>query len=240
MKKFDIHSHVLPGLDDGAADQKMSLQMVRMAAKQGVRRIIATPHSSPQFQSAEPARIRRMCSELTEETARRWKTPVHIYPGQEIFCTSDGMEKLKAGKLLTLADSRYVLVEFLPGAPYSELFCRVKELAAVGFVPVIAHVERYGALREDGRVAELIRAGARMQMNYRPIGEKWYAETTRWCRKMLKTEQIHFLGTDMHNTHHRRPDTEAAQQWMEKHLDRSYFRAICFRNAEYILKDEKL
>ena len=71
--------------------------------------------------------------------------------------------------------------------------------------PVIAHIERYGALREKGRVEELTEIGALMQMNYRRIGGKWYEETTRWCRKMLKDEKIHFLATDMHNTKARKP-----------------------------------
>ena len=74
-----------------------------------------------------------------------------------------------------------------------------------------------------------------MQMNYRPVGGKWYAETTRWCRKMLKENKIHFLSTDMHNMKARKPDTREADAWMEKHLDRIYMRAVCYKNAQEII-----
>lgn len=102
--------------------------------------------------------------------------------------------------------------------------------------PVIAHIERYGALREKGRVEELTEIGALMQMNYRRIGGKWYEETTRWCRKMLKDEKIHFLATDMHNTKARKPSTQGAEVWMAKHLDSIYMKKLCYKNALKLIK----
>lgn len=134
-----------------------------------------------------------------------------------------------------MVDSSYILVEFMPWTPYSEIYRAVRNLTTKGYVPIVAHIERYPALREKGRVDELIETGARMQMNYRPVGGKWYAETTRWCRKMLKENKIHFLSTDMHNMKARKPDTKEADAWMEKHLDRIYMRAVCYKNAQEII-----
>ena len=82
---------------------------------------------------------------------------------------------------------------------------------------------------------ELIKAGASMQMNYRRIGGRWYDETVRWCRRMLKNGSIHFLATDMHNTKSRRPQTQEAEIWMEKHLEKAYMEEICWKNAQKIL-----
>ena len=139
-----------------------------------------------------------------------------------------------------MAGSRYVLTEFLPGTPYSAIERAVRELTHAQYTPILAHIERYQALREGERVEELAEFGACMQMNYRPIGGKWYSETTRWCRAVLKEGLIDFLGTDMHNTGTRQPETAKAMIWMEKHLDKGYAQDIAYRNAVKVLKNEKL
>ena len=72
-------------------------------------------------------------------------------------------------------------------------------------------------------------------MNYRRIGGKWYEETVRWCRKMLKQGNIHFLATDMHNTKSRKPETIPAETWMGKHLEKADQRAMLYGNAEKML-----
>lgn len=133
-----------------------------------------------------------------------------------------------------------MLTEFHPSMPYSMIINGVRELTMAQYTPIIAHFERYSALREKGRVEELIQAGALMQMNYKPIGGKWYEETTRWCRKMLKEGNVHFLGSDMHNMRTRKPELMEASHWMEKHLDNEYMKDISYANAEKILENKIL
>lgn len=221
MKRIDLHCHVLPGVDDGAADMEESLRMLKSAAKQGVYAVVATSHYSRQFRNENPEQLRI----LREELQRRAQAEIHedfiIYSGQEIFYTEDIVEKLKEKKLLTLNESSYVLIEFHPSTPYSMIINAVRELTMAQYTPIIAHFERYASLREKERVEELIQIGALMQMNYRPIGGKWYVETTRWCRKMLKEGNVHFLGSDMHNTGTRKPEMAEASRWMDKYLDLS-------------------
>ncbi len=240
MKRIDIHCHVLPGIDDGAIDMKESLHMLKLAARQGVYAVAATSHYSRQFRNEDPKQLRL----LREELQRKAQTEIHedfiVYSGQEIFYTEDIVEKLKGKKLLTLNGSSYVLIEFHPSTPYSMIINAVRELNMAQYMPIIAHFERYASLREQERVEELIQLGALMQMNYRPIGGKWYVETTRWCRKMLKEGNVHFLGTDMHNIGTRKPEITEASHWMDKYLDREYIKDISYRNAERILANEIL
>ena len=235
MKIIDIHSHILPGVDDGASSERESIQMLKLAAKQGVTAVIATPHYSPEYSSKSPDEIRKMCVRLEQKARVAIQPEVHIYSGQEILYNQDVPEKLEMGELLTLADSRYVLVEFMPWVPYSEIQRCVRTLTQYQYCPVLAHVERYDVLRKKGRPEELIDMGALLQMNYRRISGKWYEETTRWCRKMLKQKKIHFLGTDMHNTKTRRPSIDDAYVWMDKHLEPGYIKKICYRNQKIIL-----
>lgn len=235
MKRIDLHCHVLPGVDDGAADFEESLRMLKSAVKQGVYAVVATSHYSRQFRNEEPERFRMLREELQKRARTEIQEDFTIYSGQEVFYTEDVVEKLDEKKLLTLNESSYVLTEFHPSMPYSMIINGVRELTMAQYTPILAHFERYTALREQGRVEELIQAGALMQMNYKPIGGKWYEETTRWCRKMLKENKIHFLSTDMHNMKARKPDTKEADAWMEKHLDRIYMRAVCYKNAQEII-----
>lgn len=235
MKIIDIHSHILPGLDDGASSERESIRMLKLAAKQGVTAVIATPHYSPEYLSKSPDEIRNMCASLEQKAREAIRPEFRIYSGQEVLYNQDVPEKLQRGEILTLADSRYVLVEFMPWVPYSEMQRCVRTLTQEQYRPIFAHVERYEVLREEGRPEELVDMGALLQMNYRRISGKWYEETTRWCRKMLKQEKIHFLGTDMHNTKTRRPSIDDAYVWMDKHLEPSYLKKICYRNQKIIL-----
>lgn len=236
MRIIDVHSHILPGMDDGSSSESESLRMLKMAAKQGVTGVIATPHYSPEYSNRSPSEIRLACAKLEQKARESIHPEFSVYPGQEILYNQEIPEKLQAGEVLTLADSKYVLVEFMPWAPYSELQRCVRMLTQYHYRPVLAHVERYDVLREKGRPEELVDMGALLQMNYRRIDGKWYEETTRWCRKMLKQEMIHFLGTDMHNTKSRRPSIDGAYVWMSKHLEPSYIKKICYRNQKIMLK----
>lgn len=240
MKIIDIHCHILPGMDDGAPNPQESRKMLRLAYDQGIRAVIATPHYSSQFQNDRPDAIIQKCMELETWAKKELDEEFRIYPGQEIFSSHFIAEKIDNGKLLTMAGNIYILIEFLPLAAYSAIYQTMRELAMSPYRPIIAHIERYRELRKKGRVEELIHMGAMMQMNYGPIGGKWYDETTRWCRKMLVEGNVHFLGTDMHNTGGRGPRTEAAMQWMEDHLDEEYLEEICWKNAEkFILKNTR-
>lgn len=240
MKRIDLHCHVLPGIDDGAADVGESLRMIKLAARQGVYAVVATAHYSRQFRNEDPEQLRRLMEELQRKVRTEMEKDFTIYLGQEIFYTEDVVEKLKKKKILTLNGSSYVLIEFFPSTPYSMIINSVRQLTMAQYTPIIAHFERYAFLRQEKHVEELIQIGALMQMNYRPIGGKWYNETTRWCRKMLKEGNVHFLGTDMHNVGMRKPQIMEASRWMEKCLDREYVKDISYRNAEKILANKIL
>ena len=237
---IDTHSHILPGLDDGASDMKESICLLRQARRQGIRSVIATPHYSGRFPNICPDRIRLLCREVQEQAQAELQTEIRIWPGQEIMYSEEAVSLLDKGDLLTIADTRYVLIEFLPAAPYSYIFRAVKEIALAGYRPILAHAERYQALREVGRLEELKKQGSLIQLNFRPVGGKWYQETPRWCRKVLKDGLADFLGTDMHNTGGRGPETEKAVKWMKKELSSSYTEAVLRKNVQELLRGKEV
>ena len=246
---IDIHAHILPGVDDGASKMKESVQMLSMAREQGVTDVFATSHYSKQYPNIKSEILRGLCKKVERQanrvkggkkTSEKEKRKIRIWTGQEIFYSEEVPQLLDEGKLMTLADSDYVLIEFSPTVSYSEISHAVGDLRMSGFDPIIAHAERYQCLRTDNRVADLISQGAYIQLNFRSIGGKWYDSTTRWCRKMLKNHMVHVLGTDMHNTRSRKPDTEAAVHWMRLNLKRSYVKRLMHENARRIIKNKEI
>lgn len=238
-KIIDTHSHILPGIDDGAGSWKEALCMLKTAQAQGIRRVIATPHWGGPFGYTDPVQIRELCFTL-QEKARRHNISVKIYQGQEVMYTEEAADRIANGEILTLADSRYVLAEFYQGIGYSGIFRAVQRFTQSGYSPIIAHAERYEALKDIERLEELRKQGAYIQLNFRAIGGKWHDFTTRWCRKALKEGFVHFVGTDMHNMRTRKPETESAVVWMEKHLEPDYVKKLFLKNPEKILRNERL
>lgn len=237
---IDVHSHILPSLDDGAADMKESIEMIRSSCGQGIRHVIATPHYSGQFRKTSPDKIRRMCREVQKTVNKEHGIGIKIYPGQEIMYTGNTVNLLRDRKVLTMADSSYVLVEFLSSADYTDLYRAARELKMHGYRPIIAHAERYGCLRKKGRVEELRKNGAYIQLNYSTVGGRWHKAPVRWSRRMLRKRNVDFLGTDMHNMRSRKPTTESAVRWMKSHLSGHYAWKIMYGNAEKMIANEKV
>lgn len=140
----DIHVHILPGVDDGARNMETALAMAALAAESGVRAIVATPHSNLSAERPNywgPALQGRFAA--FQQALRDAEIPVTLFPGMEIFGTPQVPELLRQGKLISLASSRYVLVEF-PFRDYGQQATRILEdVAAAGYRPVVAHPERY-------------------------------------------------------------------------------------------------
>ena len=108
MKKIDMHCHILPGIDDGSANPKETLAMLRMALNQDFVGMIVTPHGSVRNASVERVQeIRTLCKKFRIQAYQRLGVRLPVFPGQEIMYSVDTRQLLKEGKLLTLADSRY-------------------------------------------------------------------------------------------------------------------------------------
>lgn len=213
--------------------------MVRQAMSQGIVAAIATPHAPAGNSYIEPELIKLRCRQMMDLIRRKYQRDFLIFPGEEIYYSQDTVRLLNEGKILTLAGSRYVLVEFAPGESETKIRQAVLELVRSQYRPIIAHVERYQALRGKEVIPELIRMGAYLQMNYRPIGGKWYSERTRWCRNTIRKGQIDFLATDAHNTTGRSPEIKEAVRWLETHLEEAQLQRLCCGNARKIIEDKE-
>ncbi len=235
MNIIDVHAHILPGVDDGSSGWEESRQMLQEAYRQGIRTIIATPHYR---QGQDVEQLREFTGILRQE-AQKLDPGYGIFLGQEIMDSEDAVDNLRRGKALTMAESSFVLIEFLPGISYGRLYQRLRQLQAAGYIPIVAHAERYSCLREEGKLRELREAGNLIQMNYRSLTGSMFNKHTRWCRKQILEGNIHLLGTDMHNTGTRAPETEKALAWLKRHCPKSELHRMVKKYPECILNKQE-
>ena len=233
---IDIHAHILPGVDDGAHDWDEAMALLRLAYGQGIRHIIATPHFT---WNQDTGMLQELCTFL-DYHAKAISDGFSVSLGQEIRYFENLIEYLNQGKALTLAGSRYVLVEFGPSDSLGRMKRAVRQLIQASYFPVIAHVERYRCLLEQERPEELVEYGAYLQINSRSLNGGWMDKRARWCRKNLKKGTIHFIATDMHSSSDRSPDIQTAVSWMEHNMGVRTAVRMTRTNPGYILQDRML
>ena len=237
--KIDLHSHVLVGVDHGARDWEMSLKMLAKSARCGVDAIIATPHYLPWKKDDMAETIRELCKEAEKRLQDAYGVSMTIYPGNEAYYSTETVELLKAGKILTLAGSRYVLIEFEPQVSYGTLCKAARDLRFHSYLPIFAHVERYQCLENIERLKELKEMGALLQVNVGSFQGGLFDAQSNKVKKWLKKGLIDFVASDMHDMEERPPLSNDRLEWFRAKLDSKYQDKLLYGNAQKILDSIK-
>lgn len=236
---IDIHTHILPGVDDGAPDWEETLRLARAAVQDGITAVVATPHHA----NGRYHNIAEDIRQLAEQTNLRLNEegiPLRILTGQEIRVHEALPEAWEQGELLTLSGSRYILIELPSGYIPSHTGELIHELAVLGLVPIIAHPERNGAIASDPRRLEaLLEGGAIAQVTSHSLlgGFGRGVEKTAWtlCRSGL----IHIVSSDAHHAERRGFKLSEAYAAVGKRLGGQYV-SFYQSNAGRIISDQPL
>lgn len=235
---IDIHCHMLPAVDDGSSSMEQSIRMAKQAAMEGFSDIILTPHQKADRKCVTyEGTLRRM--QLLQNRVDELRIPVRFHPGAEIFYCHGAEELLEEGKLHTLADSHYVLVEFFPGEEYAYIRDALVRISSYGYLPVLAHVERYLSVNsEAGRAKQLKQnTGCFFQVNASSLtGEAGFAGKNA-SRKIVRQGLADFIATDSHNDEGRSPRISHCAQWLEKKLGRGEMERLLVHNPRAVLDD---
>lgn len=235
---IDIHTHILPAVDDGAEDQNMSLLMLLRAKDQGITYVFATPHSSA-FDE-HPRQTLDAFQDLCRKAAQLFPE-IQLYLGCEVYCEADQMPEvlanLRSGKYPTMNGTKYVLMEFSRWVqPEAAVPC-VANLIAAGYTPIIAHMEHYRYLQNNMPLIQQFREmGAKIQLNVGSLFDEMDESIKVWARRMVLEQKVDFLGTDAHKTYYRPPSAEMGLKWLYENTDHSYADAIRFENAKRLLR----
>lgn len=235
---IDIHSHILPGVDDGARDMEAAMEMVDMAYGQGVRTMVATPHYYPGHMRHPREHLEGIYRETVSVIKERY-SDFTLLLGNEVYYRDEAVEKLKNKRILTMAGTNYVLLEFSPSEEYGYICKAVYKCLENGYYPVLAHMERYGALwKDEKRVRELTRMGAYMQVNAENFQEGFFSAGRRYCLKLLQSGLAHFIGSDCHNTQGRSPNLKHAMDYLKEKLEPELFHKLTVDNPAKLLDNK--
>lgn len=234
----DIHSHILPGIDDGSKDFSMSIQMLKIASDNGITGIILTPHNKPGRHNAGSEKIAFLIRKLREELEKE-KISIELYPGNELYYRTDLSEEVLEGRACTMAGSRYVLAEFNPMDSYEYIRSGIYSLMAGGFSPILAHVERYSNINgKTERVEDLIEMGCYIQVNAGSIMGSFGLGTKMFTRKLLREQLVHFVATDAHDTEKRSPKIMECASFISRKYGEKYMQELFCENPMHVIKDE--
>lgn len=233
----DVHSHILPGVDDGSRSMDETVQMLKIAISQGIRCIIATPHYITGATNAPVEQLHQVREQVQAE-AEKLDPELRILLGNELFYSESIVDALKSGQALTLAQSRYVLVEFSVKEDYRRIYQGISQLLQAGYAPILAHVERYQCLhRKSSLLEELVKLGCYLQMNSSSLVGGMFDKQAAFNRKLFAQGYIHLVGSDCHDSKIRVPRMKSAVQTLQKKCEDRLIQQVFAYNPSKIMEN---
>ena len=260
MKIYDIHMHLIPQVDDGCLNDDMAVSMIYMIYLEKIEKVICTPHNYAFDNHLEEVKIQ---FENLKQLCKQRCPFLSLFLGCEIYCRSEEdkmneiVEKIKNGTYPTMNGTKYALVEFSTKSTFEEIDYCLMKIEKAGFMPIIAHIERYRALFEEAKVDETLKEAMAMkkveerfaewkkrgylfQMNGDSLMEIDNKEIYQNAYYLFTHRLIDFLGTDAHRTNNRPPDIKDAVEKMYQEAEEKYVDAITYQNAERILDNSSV
>jgi len=236
----DIHTHILPGIDDGARDLSEARDMIRMACENGTRAMILTPHCFGRYDKNSVIQIREAFASVLKMAESEFPE-LKLYPGSEVHYESAVPDRLAEGAIQTLNGSHYVLVEFGGRCLRSQVLRAVSSVVYSGHTPVIAHVERYDVFRRDAElINEVLELGALLQVNAESILGSQGFRIKHFCHRLLRRGQVHFVASDGHHMNHRKPQLRQCWKKVSKKYGSEYASRVFRENALAVIADAEL
>ena len=203
---YDLHSHLLPGIDDGSPDYETSLTMARAYVDQGVQCVACTPHILPGLYHNSGPQIKAAVAELQQRLDDA-AIPLRLVAGADNHIIPDFVAGLKQGRLLPIGDSSYVLVE----PPHHIAPVRLEDLffsiLLEGYTPILTHPERLSWIESKYDVMTTLAAkGVWMQLTSGSLSGRFGRRPRYWAQRMLEEGLVQILATDAHDTIRRPPD----------------------------------
>lgn len=237
MVFVDIHTHILPGCDDGAQDKETALDMLRIAAENRTGHMIATPHFIPGKSQIGSQRIMETCRELqslSDENGLNLK----LFPGCEAFLSPELPDLYDVGLINTLGNSAYMLVELpmMSIPPYTDTV--LYQLQLKGLKPVLAHPERNREIiKNPGILRDMIHWGIFAQINTGSLLGIHGRDVKRFAWRLLGWGMVHFIASDAHSTGIRRPNLSEAAALVEKKYGRETMQLLFHENGLALLEN---
>lgn len=197
----DIHSHLIPGIDDGVKTMEESIEMIRALSALGFKKLITTPHIMSDYFRNTPEIILEGLQNVREEIKKQG-IPIILDAAAEYYVDEHFLQKIREENILTFG-KKYVLFEISYINPPDTLSSIIFELNIRGYIPVLAHPERYPFwYQKFEEFYKLREAGALFQLNTNSLVGYYGIAAKRIAERMLDENMIDFIGSDLHGKRH--------------------------------------
>jgi protein-tyrosine phosphatase len=227
---IDLHCHILPGIDDGAADMDVSVAMARAFVADGVTTVACTPHILPGvYNNTGPGILTAI--ETLQLALTLAGVPLTLVSGADVHLVPNMAGGLKSGALLSLAGTRYVLVE----PPHHVMPPRLEnaffDLLSSGYVPILTHPERLTWIKDHyDTVCKLATNGVLLQVTGGSLTGAFGKSARYWADRLLDEGRVHILATDSHDVTRRPPELSRARDYVAKKFgDREAVKMVLLR-----------
>jgi len=194
----DMHSHLIPGIDDGARSMEDSMELVRKMHQLGFRKLITTPHIQSEFYKNTPDIILSGLDRLREAISKE-SLDVEVEAAAEYLVDDGFEEKMKSGDLLSFSD-HFILIEMSYYSPHPDIKSLIFNLQCDGYKVVLAHPERYSYWFGDlNNYVDLKDRGVFFQLNLVSLAGYYPDPVKKFAEKLIERNMIEFTGSDMHN-----------------------------------------
>lgn len=236
---IDIHNHCLPGVDDGAESLEEALAMVRQYRQENIDEIIVTPHFYHRGRGQCSAKRILEETDRLREALRRQGIEFKLHAGNEIYYSHAVPDLLDQGEALTLAGSRYALIEFSPVERFEAVRDGLYNILQSGHFPVLAHAERLEVLADRvDRLDQLVSMGAYIQMNLGSVKTKADHRRRHFVKKAMESGLVHFLATDAHGSTGRTPEARRDLEHVRRKFGETFLTRMMYDNPKKIIEDQ--
>lgn len=238
MEFSDIHIHALFGCDDGAKNADEMFSIIDSSYADGVREMCLTPHYHPGYYGDNGGQAEKAFSILQNEAKERYPG-LNLYLGNELHYNKGCVSWLQDGMCRTLGDTQYVLVDFRDDAENKEIHRGLDQLLNAGYIPVLAHVERYSDLRKDLQdIRDFRENGVIIQIDAKSVLNGFTWGIRRRCASVLKARLADIAASDAHDMSKRSQDMKRCYQELSRQYGEKYANALCWEHPHRLLSKE--
>ena len=236
---IDMHSHIIPNVDDGSKSLKETLEMIKEAKDVGFTSIFLTSHYLTHYYEPSVEELIKR-KEKIHKALKEKDIELELYTGMEVYVSDSIRELISQNKLLELNNSRYMLIELPINANINYFDSVVYYLQSVSIIPILAHPERYTYVQKNpSLIQEYIDNGVLIQSNYGSILGLYGKSTKKVIKGMLKNNQVHFLGSDSHKPNTIYPLIPKAIKKIKKIIGEEMTEQITILNPTKIIENNE-
>lgn len=237
----DIHSHILPKVDDGASDLAEAIEMLNMASISTTRAIVLTPHSNLYDDQKNLIDYITDQFDAFKKHVKERDVDIDLYLGCELYCHGDFLKLCEEKKIATINGSRFLLIEFDFFSDIDYITDSVKALSQLGYVPIVAHPERYECIKaNNSHSLSIMENGGLLQLNKGSILGDFGVTTQKTAFNLLNHKSVQFVASDAHSVIHRTTEMELAFDIISDEVGAQMAEALFKQNPNSVISNGSL